>query len=90
MYSNEQWEQTLNILLRESGLQGYVMYKDSLNQDQKGFWYFSPGSSGFLGYAAEDAKEAILTIIECVKDVNKPKSEKTSWINAIKKLFGSS
>jgi hypothetical protein len=92
MYSNKQWEQhvqTFNSLLRENGLQGNILCKNSQSRDQKGFWYFSSASSRFLGDTAEEAKEAILTIIECVKEVNKPKQERTGRLNVIKKLFGS-
>jgi len=88
MYSSEEWEEhikTLNILLQKKNVPGKVLYKDSRDPNQKGFWYVNPRSTGFLGTTTEEANEAILTIIECVKFVEKPKTENIGFINFIKK-----
>ena len=93
MYSSEEWEQhikTLNILLQRKNVSGKVLYKDSHDPKQKGFWYFNPHSNGFLGTTIEEATEAVLTIIECIKFVEKPKSKSTGLINFIKNLLNHS
>ncbi|MHB8125068.1 MAG: hypothetical protein ACYDEJ_05380 [Desulfitobacteriaceae bacterium] len=90
MYKSEEWEEyikTLNILLQKKNVSGRVLYKDSYDPEQKGFWYINPYSNGFLGTTIEEATEAVLTIIECIKFVEKPKSKNTGLINFIKKLI---
>lgn len=92
MYKSEEWEEhikTLNILLQKENVLGKVLYKDSRNPEQKGFWYFNPHSNGFLGTTIAEATEAVLTIIECIKYVEKPKTETTGLINFIKKFIKS-
>ena len=88
MSIGQEWEEhvkTLTILLQKKNVSGKVLYKDSHDPNQKGFWYMNPRSTGFLGTTIEEATEAILTIIECIKFVEKPKTENTGFINFIKK-----
>lgn len=90
MYTFKEWEEhikTLNLLLQKKNVLGKVLYKDSHDPELKGFWYFNPHSNGFLGTTIEEATEALLTIIECIKFVEKPKTENTRLINFIKKFI---
>lgn len=90
MYSEEVLEDhnyKLTLLLQKNHVPGNVIYKNSQNPEQRGFWHVSRSSRGFLGSTVEESQEAVLTIIECVKAIEKPRPEKISFQQRIKNLF---